>query len=101
MASYLRNSLSTTRALPFHVRNCPSLPRITATRPGVPSHSNDNKNNNNNNNIVRSSPLTQRKTMATSSSEATGAAAAPKKFEWLVVVPDFPGVHQKRLEVRP
>ncbi|KAG7289772.1 hypothetical protein NEMBOFW57_006148 [Staphylotrichum longicolle] len=26
---------------------------------------------------------------------------APKKMEWLVVVPDFPGAHQKRLEVRP
>jgi hypothetical protein len=26
---------------------------------------------------------------------------APKKMEWLVVVPDFPGVQQKRLEVRP
>lgn len=37
--------------------------------------------------------LTQRSTMATSD--------APKKMEWLVVVPDFPGVHQKRLEVRP
>jgi len=37
--------------------------------------------------------LTQRNTMATSD--------APKKMEWLVVVPDFPGVQQKRLEVRP
>ncbi|KAK0672466.1 hypothetical protein QBC41DRAFT_217315 [Cercophora samala] len=26
---------------------------------------------------------------------------APKKIEWLVVVPDFPGAHEKRLEVRP
>jgi predicted RNase H-like HicB family nuclease len=25
----------------------------------------------------------------------------PKKYEWLVVVPDFPGVHQKRMDVRP
>ncbi|KAK3904095.1 hypothetical protein C8A05DRAFT_32148 [Staphylotrichum tortipilum] len=25
----------------------------------------------------------------------------PKKMEWLVVVPDFPGVHEKRLAVRP
>jgi hypothetical protein len=31
---------------------------------------------------------------------ATGAAAAAKT-EWLVVVPDFPGAQQKRLEVRP
>ncbi|KAK3307898.1 uncharacterized protein B0T15DRAFT_522937 [Chaetomium strumarium] len=30
---------------------------------------------------------------------ATGAA--PNKTEWLVVVPDFPGAQQKRLEVRP
>ncbi|KAK4201463.1 hypothetical protein QBC40DRAFT_278261 [Triangularia verruculosa] len=25
----------------------------------------------------------------------------PHKIEWLVVVPDFPGAHEKRLEVRP
>ncbi|GAB1315184.1 hypothetical protein MFIFM68171_05394 [Madurella fahalii] len=25
---------------------------------------------------------------------------AAKKFEWLVVIPDFPGVHGKRMEVR-
>ena len=36
--------------------------------------------------------LAQRSTMATD---------APKKMEWLVVIPDFPGAHQKRLEVRP
>jgi predicted RNase H-like HicB family nuclease len=29
------------------------------------------------------------------------SADGPKKWEWLVVVPDFPGVHEKRLEVRP
>ncbi len=38
-------------------------------------------------------PLTHRNTMATSD--------APKKMEWLVVIPDFPGAHEKRLEVRP
>src|SRR5690348_2527094 len=38
-------------------------------------------------------PFAQRNTMATSE--------APKKMEWLVVIPDFPGVHEKRLEVRP
>ncbi|KAK4158560.1 hypothetical protein C8A00DRAFT_39271 [Chaetomidium leptoderma] len=38
-------------------------------------------------------PLAQRNTMATSE--------APKKMEWLVVIPDFPGANQKRLEVRP
>ncbi len=38
-------------------------------------------------------PLTRRNTMATSD--------APKKMEWLVVIPDFPGAHEKRLEVRP
>jgi hypothetical protein len=32
--------------------------------------------------------------MATSQSQ-------PEKMEWLVVVPDFPGAHEKRLEVRP
>lgn len=31
----------------------------------------------------------------------SSTAAAPRKFEWLVVVPDFPGALQKRLEVRP
>ncbi|KAK4224403.1 hypothetical protein QBC38DRAFT_371066 [Podospora fimiseda] len=30
------------------------------------------------------------------------ASSTPqKKIEWLVVVPDFPGVNSKRLEVRP
>ncbi|KAB5554413.1 hypothetical protein GE09DRAFT_1120880 [Coniochaeta sp. 2T2.1] len=29
------------------------------------------------------------------------SSAAPKKFEFLVVVPDFPGAQAKRLEVRP
>ncbi|KAL2158209.1 hypothetical protein VTH06DRAFT_4529 [Thermothelomyces fergusii] len=29
------------------------------------------------------------------------ATEAPKKMEWLVVVPDFPGVHEKRIAVRP
>ena len=33
--------------------------------------------------------------------ESAAAAAAATKFEWLVVVPDFPGVHEKRLAVRP
>ncbi|KAL2134098.1 hypothetical protein VTI74DRAFT_985 [Chaetomium olivicolor] len=42
---------------------------------------------------VPRTPITQRNTMATDSQ--------PKKMEWLVVVPDFPGAHEKRLEVRP
>ncbi|KAJ4302401.1 hypothetical protein N0V88_002545 [Collariella sp. IMI 366227] len=25
----------------------------------------------------------------------------PKKMEWLVVVPDFPGAHEKRIAIRP
>ncbi|EAQ85734.1 hypothetical protein CHGG_06987 [Chaetomium globosum CBS 148.51] len=29
------------------------------------------------------------------------ATEAPKKVEWLVVIPDFPGAQAKRLEVRP
>ncbi|KAH6627162.1 hypothetical protein B0J18DRAFT_465107 [Chaetomium sp. MPI-SDFR-AT-0129] len=29
------------------------------------------------------------------------ATEAPKKIEWLVVIPDFPGAHEKRIEVRP
>ncbi|EAA31442.2 hypothetical protein GE21DRAFT_8368 [Neurospora crassa] len=37
------------------------------------------------------------RTMATSTSTTT----AGKKIEWLVVVPDFEGVGEKRLEVRP
>lgn len=32
---------------------------------------------------------------------ATSTATAGKKIEWLVVVPDFEGVGEKRLEVRP
>lgn len=31
----------------------------------------------------------------------TMATEAPKKIEWLVVIPDFPGAQAKRLEVRP
>ncbi|KXX81934.1 Protein YciI [Madurella mycetomatis] len=38
--------------------------------------------------------IIQRSTMSTET-------AAPKKFEWLVVIPDFPGVHSKRMEARP
>ncbi|KAJ2903245.1 hypothetical protein MKZ38_010197 [Zalerion maritima] len=29
------------------------------------------------------------------------SASTPKKFEWLVVIPDTPGALAKRLEVRP
>ncbi|AEO63604.1 2dfd283c-f207-4328-bbd7-303f58aaccb9 [Thermothielavioides terrestris] len=32
---------------------------------------------------------------------AAPAAGEKKKFEWLVVIPDFPGAQQKRLDVRP
>lgn len=32
---------------------------------------------------------------------AMSSAAPSRKYEWLVVVPDFPGVLQKRLDVRP
>lgn len=35
------------------------------------------------------------------STSTTSAAAEPRKFEWLVVVPDKPGTLAKRLEVRP
>jgi homoserine kinase len=40
---------------------------------------------------------------SSSSSSAAAAAAAPgaRKFEWLVVVTDKPGMLQKRFEVRP
>jgi uncharacterized protein YciI len=31
----------------------------------------------------------------------TMATETPKKMEWLVVIPDFPGAQAKRLEVRP
>lgn len=66
------------------------LPRVSHTniiprpakRPTVPSHISP----------VIVAPLLHRNTMATQ---------APKKIEWLVVVPDFPGVHEKRIEVRP
>jgi hypothetical protein len=29
------------------------------------------------------------------------STSAGRKYEWLVVVPDFPGALEKRLEVRP
>ncbi|KAK4104533.1 hypothetical protein N658DRAFT_492632 [Parathielavia hyrcaniae] len=29
------------------------------------------------------------------------AESGPKKMEWLVVIPDFPGAHEKRIAVRP
>lgn len=32
---------------------------------------------------------------------SSAAAAAPRKFEFLVIVPDKPGTLEKRLEVRP
>ncbi|KAL2262460.1 hypothetical protein VTK26DRAFT_1244 [Humicola hyalothermophila] len=78
MASHLRN-LSR-----FSIARVPS-PNISnnihiltrAKRPTIPSRT--------------AAPLTQRNTMATET---------PKR-EWLVVVPDFPGAHEKRLEVRP
>ncbi|KAL2021798.1 hypothetical protein VTK56DRAFT_6572 [Thermocarpiscus australiensis] len=39
--------------------------------------------------------------MATEASAAAAAApAAPKKFEWLVVIPDFPNTRDKRIAVR-
>ncbi|KAL2269178.1 hypothetical protein VTJ83DRAFT_4024 [Remersonia thermophila] len=34
-------------------------------------------------------------------STTAAASEAPKKIEWLVVIPDRPGAHEKRLEVRP
>lgn len=39
--------------------------------------------------------------MASTSNPAADAAPAKRKYEWLVVVPDLPGVLEKRLEVRP
>lgn len=83
MASNLRNLLSLSLRANTPSRNCTLTSsllngsrRIQATPHRLPAFS-----------------LTQRKTMATSDS--------PKKMEWLVVVPDFPGVHEKRMEVRP
>ncbi|KAK0708792.1 hypothetical protein B0T21DRAFT_352825 [Apiosordaria backusii] len=31
----------------------------------------------------------------------SSSTESPKKIEWLVVIPDFPAAHEKRLEVRP
>ncbi|KAK4138928.1 hypothetical protein BT67DRAFT_27256 [Trichocladium antarcticum] len=76
MASHLGNL--STRALLSHRPNC-TLTFLTRTRAR-------------NTNTALPTPLTHRKTMATE---------APKKIEWLVVVPDFAGAHEKRLEVRP
>ena len=36
-----------------------------------------------------------------SNSIRTMASSAPRKFEFLVVVPDFPGVLDKRIAIRP
>jgi hypothetical protein len=38
------------------------------------------------------------RSMANSSAATT---AAPRKYEWLVVIPDIPGTLEKRLAVRP
>ncbi|KAK1756837.1 hypothetical protein QBC47DRAFT_377782 [Echria macrotheca] len=62
----------------------------TPTRPFLSNHNLIVPRNNNN--ITASPRTTTRRTMATS----TG-----RKYEWLVVVPDFPGTLAKRLEVRP
>ncbi|KAM7207601.1 hypothetical protein V8F20_002079 [Naviculisporaceae sp. PSN 640] len=43
------------------------------------------------------SSVSTRSTIRTMSS----SEAAPRKFEWLVVIPDFPGVQEKRIAVRP
>ncbi|KAK0755012.1 hypothetical protein B0T18DRAFT_316068 [Schizothecium vesticola] len=32
---------------------------------------------------------------------ATTAETTPRKYEWLVVIPDFPGMLEKRREIRP
>ncbi len=40
-------------------------------------------------------------TTPTFTHRSTMATDAPKKMEWLVVVPDFAGVQEKRLDVRP
>lgn len=39
--------------------------------------------------------------MASSTTAAATAAGEVRKYEWLVVVPDKPGMMAKRLEVRP
>jgi len=60
--------------------------------------------------IVRSATATKRP-LAFPNSIAAAAAAArrrmatnettPRKYEWLVVIPDFPGMLDKRREIRP
>ncbi|UNI20958.1 hypothetical protein JDV02_006998 [Purpureocillium takamizusanense] len=45
--------------------------------------------------------LLTRPNTRTMASSTAAAAAAPHKFEFLVIVPDKPGTVQKRLEVRP
>ena len=82
MASLLRNlSVRTFSPSRSNLVSCslrrtsPAVPRfITTSFPATPT-------------------FTQRCTMAT--------ADAPKKMEWLVVVPDFAGAQEKRLAVRP
>ncbi|KAK3996687.1 hypothetical protein QBC44DRAFT_317369 [Cladorrhinum sp. PSN332] len=58
--------------------------------------------------LTRTSSFVPKLTYSSSSSRTvnsftfrTMASSAPKKIEWLVVVPDFPGAGAKRLEIRP
>ncbi|KAA8896547.1 hypothetical protein FN846DRAFT_893268 [Sphaerosporella brunnea] len=37
----------------------------------------------------------------TTTTTTTTTSSGDQKWEWLCILPDFPGVHEKRLEVRP
>ncbi|KAL1864172.1 hypothetical protein VTK73DRAFT_6107 [Phialemonium thermophilum] len=45
--------------------------------------------------LVRCQRLFRIRTMA------TAPTSSGRKYEWLVVIPDYPGVQQKRVEIRP
>jgi hypothetical protein len=47
-------------------------------------------------NSIAAAASAARRNMATTAPETT-----PRKYEWLVVIPDFPGMLEKRREIRP
>ncbi len=71
--------------LPFPCRNTPMAFSLVSSRTAA----------------ARSLNSVHRLVSARAMSTAPAAVAGGRKYEWLVVVPDFPGVLEKRLEVRP
>jgi hypothetical protein len=57
--------------------------------------------------VVRPATATRRplafpnSTAAAARRNMATAETTPRKYEWLVVIPDFPGMLEKRREIRP